>query len=51
MDDDYMELGNTGLVAIENGWLLDTKTGNKIDGEGRVFDSEGELIYEPRDDD
>lgn len=47
--DDYMELGNSGLVAIENGWFLHVSSGNKIDPYGRVWNSKGEIIYTPGD--
>lgn len=47
MTDDYMELGNSGLIPIKDGWFLDSETGNKIDPSGRVFDENHKLIYDP----
>ena len=48
-DSDFMELGDTNLVPIKDGWLLDKSSGNKIDPYGRVFDSNGEIILDPKD--
>lgn len=44
---DFMELGDSGLVPQEDGSFLDTKTGNIVDEDGRVFSPEGEKIYDP----
>lgn len=46
-DDDFMELGSTGLVPLTEGWMLDTRTGNKIAPDGRVFNAVGEMIWDP----
>lgn len=43
-EDDFMELGDSGLVALGQGWLMDPKTGNKRSPEGNVFNRFGELI-------
>lgn len=43
--EDFMELGDGGLVPIGNGWLLDPKTGHRMSPEGRVFNAEGEIVY------
>lgn len=42
---DAMEYGDSGLVAMEGGWRKDTKTGNKIDPEGNIFNSKGEMLW------
>ena len=42
-----MEYGDSGIIALEDGWFLETKTGNTIDPVGRVYDKTGELIYDP----
>lgn len=47
MSEDHMEMGGSGMVPLENGWWLDTATGNKIDEEGKVFNKEGDLIWDP----
>ena len=44
---DHMEMGDSGMVPQADGWFLDTKTGNRIDSGGRVFDQDGEMIWDP----
>lgn len=46
---DFMELGDSGLVPQEDGWYLDTHTGNRIAPNGCVFDSEGEIVFDPEE--
>lgn len=48
---DHMELGETGIVPLENGKFLNKQTGETVDSKGRVFDKFGELIYDPESDD
>lgn len=47
IEDDYMELGDTGLVPIKDGWLLDERTGNTIDPDGRIYNKLNELVWDP----
>jgi hypothetical protein len=47
MEDDFMELGDSGLVPISDGWLLNTYTKETIDPEGRVYDKFGEVVFDP----
>lgn len=50
-DDDYMEIGNTGKVPVGEGWYEDRWNKTRIDPSGRVYDTEGELIFDPEEDD
>jgi hypothetical protein len=43
-DEDFMEYGK-GLRNLPNGWSVETMTGNLVDPEGNVFDTDGELIW------
>ena len=44
--DDYMELGESGLITFNDGWFKDKKTGYMIDPEGNMYDESGEKINE-----
>ncbi|HJS83541.1 MAG TPA: hypothetical protein VJ742_11980 [Nitrososphaera sp.] len=44
---DFMELGNSGLIPLPDGWFLDQETGSRVDPEGRIYDKQGELIHDP----
>lgn len=44
-NDDFMELGS--LIPRPDGTYLDSNTGNVIDEMGRVYDKEGDLIFDP----
>ena len=46
---DFMEMGESGLVALGQGWIHDTKTGNKRSPEGHIFNKEGEMIFRAED--
>lgn len=46
MDEDYMELGDSGLIPLGEGWMLDPRTGNKRSPDGKVFNNVGELIWD-----
>jgi len=48
---DFMEIGSSNLVPIENGWLLNKVTGEKIDPEGVIYDKEGHVVFDPMDED
>lgn len=43
---DFMELGDSGLVAGEKGWLIEKSTGNHISPDGRVYSKNGEYLSE-----
>lgn len=49
--DDYMEIGDTGWVLLDEGWLYNKNSGRKRDPEGREFNEAGELVYDPEDKD
>jgi hypothetical protein len=48
-DKDFMEFGDSNLIPIENGWFINKETKFKIDPNGRVFNTNGELIFDPSD--
>lgn len=48
--DDFMEMGDSGLVPQKDGWFLDTRTGHRISPEGEEYDKEGELVGHPDED-
>jgi hypothetical protein len=45
MDNDWMEIGDTGLIPVQDGFL-DTINNQFIDAEGRVWeiDEDGEIL-------
>lgn len=46
-----MELGESGLVPLKDGWYLEKTTGNRIDPSGRVYNTIGEIILDPTEED
>lgn len=46
---DDMEIGDTGFVSREDGWMENKYNGFVRDPEGRIYDSEGELVFDPSD--
>lgn len=48
--EDYIEIGETGMVPQANGMFLHVASGNLIDAEGRVFTQDGILIEDPTED-
>jgi hypothetical protein len=46
-DNDFMELGDTNLVPMPDGWFLNKETGETIDPNGYVYDKSGEVIFDP----
>lgn len=42
-----MELGDSGLIPQEDGTFIDRRTGNIVDQDGRVWNQEGDLIWDP----
>lgn len=49
VDDERMEVGD--LIPLRDGWFQDKYTGNLLDPEGRIYNLDNELIYDPTDDD
>lgn len=47
LEDDFMEIGNTGWVPVGEGSFLNKNTGHTIDELGREYDKTGKLIYDP----
>jgi hypothetical protein len=39
-----MEIGDSGLIPVGEGRWLDSNSGYQIDQDGRVYDSDGQLI-------
>ena len=48
-NDDNMEIGDTGFVSRSDGWMENQYNGFVRDPEGRIYDAEGELIFDPED--
>ena len=46
-EDDHMEIGDTGWVAIGEGLWRNLNTGHVIDEMGNEFDSKGCLVNKP----
>lgn len=49
-DYDEVEFGDTGLTAQSDGSYYNKYTKERITEDGKVFDKDGELIYDPDDD-
>lgn len=47
LEDDHMEIGDTGWVPVGEGSFMNKHTGHVIDEIGREFDENGVLIYDP----
>lgn len=47
-DNDFMEIGDSGLVPQKDGWFYNKNTDEMIDPDGRVWDIEGELVHDPK---
>jgi hypothetical protein len=46
-EDDHMEIGDTGWVAVGEGLWRNLRTGHVVDDLGNEYDSKGYLINEP----
>lgn len=42
--DDFMEIGETGLVPQKDGWFYNAATGEFIDPDGNIFTDDGDVI-------
>lgn len=49
-DNDFMEYGDSGLVALPGGWFLNRRTKETVDPNGCVFNENGDLMYDPSKD-
>lgn len=49
-ESDHMEIGDSGWVPIKNGCYKNIHNNHTIDESGREFDEDGELIYDPLED-
>lgn len=45
--DDFMEIGDTGLVPIKDGWFYNKNTRESIDPNGVIYNEDGEVVYDP----
>jgi hypothetical protein len=48
-EDDYMEIGDTGWVPVDENKYKNIYTGHTIDENGNEYDEEGNLISENND--
>lgn len=46
---DDMEIGDTGFVSREDGWMENKYNGYVRDPEGRIYDTHGDLVFDPDD--
>lgn len=44
LEDDFMEYGNTGWVALEEGKYKNIHTGFIMDENGTVYDQQGNIV-------
>lgn len=49
--DDFMEMGDSGIVPLKDGWFLNKNTGETIDPHGVIYNKEGDVVYDPSDED
>jgi hypothetical protein len=47
LEDDYMEIGESGWIPVGQGCFLNKNNGHTIDEIGREFDENGVVIYDP----
>jgi len=47
LEDDYMEIGDTGWIPVGEGSFRNKYNGHFLDEIGREFDENGQLIYDP----
>ena len=47
LEDDYMEIGESGWVPIGQGCFINKNTGHTIDEIGREFDKNGLIVFDP----
>jgi hypothetical protein len=48
-DDDWIELGDSDLVPIKDGWLYNKDTKETIDPDGRVYADDGQVVFDPEE--
>lgn len=46
-EDDFMEIGETGLIPLKDGWFYNKKTKESIGPNGIIYDEHGEVVYHP----
>lgn len=49
-ENDHMEIGETGWISTKNGCYKNIHNNHTIDELGREFDENGDLIYDPLED-
>jgi len=49
LENDFMEIGNTGWVPSGQGCFINKNNGHLLDEIGREFDENGILIYDPNE--
>lgn len=49
LEDDFMEIGETGWVPVGSGVFLNRFTGHTIDECGVEYDKDGNIFYDPNE--
>lgn len=44
MEDDFMTIGESGFIAVADGWMFNPTTQEKMDPEGYIYNESGQLI-------
>jgi hypothetical protein len=47
LEDDFMEMGNSGWVPVGEGCFINKYTGHTIDELGREHDKSGNIVFDP----
>jgi len=50
LENDYMEIGESGWISIGEGCFINKHTGHTIDEVGREFDQNGVILFDPEKD-
>jgi len=49
LEDDFMEIGSTGWISVGEGCFLNKLNGHTIDECGVEYDTSGNVVYDPNE--
>jgi len=49
IEDDFMEIGNSGWVAVGENFYKNMINNHTIDKDGIEYDAQGNIVYDPRE--